>query len=402
MTSVRHLMDPAYAARRATEADDHWGGIDTAKVAMLCIADPFWPDDCTPEHVRAAAIESLQADGAHYSSPIGERALRVEIAKRVARVNGLEVDPDRNVTVAGGSVPLFVHAMRPFLEPGAQNEILTPTPSWVTNFEIGPLAGGVTVPVPTYPEDGYDLRIDEFARRLTPRTKLVLIANPNNPTATLYSRRALEQLAAFARENDLIVVTDQAFEDTVFDGCEMTEIAALPGMAERTILISSLSKGMALCGYRIGYVVASEEITDVLHSSAAHILGAPSTAAQAAAVAALREPQFVEAYRAEYRKRADAICAMLDTVPDLGYTKPQSGYYLWLDVSAFGNAREVTEYLLREASVLLNEGDTWGSSDHLRLVYSTFADRNRCLSAIERMVDAFARHPKAAVKGKSR
>lgn len=394
MTSVRHLMDPVYAARKATEADDHWGGIDTSEVALMCISDPFWPDDCTPDYVRDAAIASLRdGSGAHYSSPIGEPELRAEIAKRVARLNGIQVDPSRNITVGGGSVPLFIFAMRPFLEPGRANEILTPAPSWVTNYEIGPLSGGVTVPVPTYAEDGYDLRIDEFEKRLTPRTKMILIANPNNPTTTVYSRSALEGLAEFARSNDLIVVTDQVFEDVVFDGHEMTQIAAMDGMADRTILISSLSKGMALCGHRLGYVVASEEISDVLHSCAAHFLGAPNTVAQAAAVAALRAPEFLEEYRREYMARAEVICSMLDAVPNLKFQRPQSAYFLWLDVAAFGGARQTADYLLREAKVLTNEGDAWGSDTHLRLVYSNYADRQRCFDAISRIVDALKRHP---------
>ena len=168
MTSVRHLMDPVYAARKATEADDHWGGIDTSEVALMCISDPFWPDDCTPDHVRDAAIASLRdGSGAHYSSPIGEAELRTEIAKRVAHLNGIQVDPSRNITVGGGSVPLFIFAMRPFLEPGKANEILTPAPSWVTNYEIGPLSGGVTVPVPkrSVPKCCSPARLNRFPRR---------------------------------------------------------------------------------------------------------------------------------------------------------------------------------------------------------------------------------------------
>lgn len=392
-------MDPEYARRGTTGFFDLVTTFDESKVAMMCWADPFRPDDCTPEHVREAAIASLREGGQHYTLPIGDRALRVEIAAKLARVNGLTVDPDRNITTAGGSDGLLVYAMRPFMEPGARNEILTPVPSYVSNFEIGPLTGGVTVPVPTYEEDGHDLRIEEFERRLTPRTKLILITNPNNPTSTVYSRRALEQLAAFARDNDLVVVTDQSFEDLVFDGYEMTNIATLPGMAERTILICSLSKGMAMCGYRIGYVVASEEITDVLHSCVVQYVGAPNTAAQAAAVAALREPQFVERFRREYMARAEAVCDVLDSVPQLPYVRPQSGFFVWIDVSAYGNARDVARYLAHEAAVVPTEGDQFGSGTHIRLIYGAFADRRRCLDAVERLGEALRRHPIHAYAG---
>lgn len=389
MRSVRHLMDPAYADRQWNEVFDPAATFDPEKVALMLVTDPFEPDDCTPEHVREAAIASLR-DGtaAHYSSPIGERELRAEIAEKVARVNGLTVDPARNITVAPGADPLISFCARPFIEPGAGHEILVPAQSFNTNVEVGPLTGGVTVPVPTYEEDGYELRIEEFERRLTPRTKLIVITNPNNPTTTVYSRRTLEQLADFATANDLVVLSDQVFEETVFDGCEMTDIASLPGMAERTILICSLSKGMGLCGYRIGYAVASDEITHVLRGCVPYTFGAPNTAAQAAAVAALREPQFVEGYRREYMARAEAVCAMFDTVPGLTYTRPQSGYFLWINVSAYGSGAEVSEYLLREAAVLVG-----GMGDHIRLVYGAFADRRRCLDAVRRVVEALQRHP---------
>ncbi|MBS1870258.1 MAG: pyridoxal phosphate-dependent aminotransferase [Actinobacteria bacterium] len=365
--------------------------VDTSKVAVMAVSDPFDPDDCTPQHVRDAAVACLDGHGAHYSTPFGERDLRELIAEKVARVNGLEVDPDRNITVSPGADPLLTFCARPFLEPGAGHEILTPIPAFNSNLEVGALTGGVTVPVPTREEDGFELRMDEFERLLTPRTKLVLLTNPNNPTTTVYSRRSLEQLAEFAIANDLVVISDQAFEELVFDGHEMTDIAALPGMAERTIVICSLSKGMGLSGYRIGYAVASEDITDVLHSCVPHVFGAPNTVAQAAAVAALRDPGFVESYRREYMARAARICALLDTVPQLRYVQPRSGFCVWLNVAAYGGASTVAEYLLREAHVMVTEGGMFGSEDHIRLVYAAFAQRERCLDAVERVVDALRR-----------
>ncbi len=394
MASVRNLMDPEYARRRSAGGFfDLVSSIDLSEVAMLCWADPFRPDDVTPSHVREAAIASLRGDGAHYTLPIGARELRAEIAAKVARVNGLDVDPDRNITVAGGSEIGLLFGVRPFLEPGAANEVLVPAPSYVTNFDAAPLAGGVSVPVPTYAEDGYELRIDEFEHRLTSKTKAVILTNPNNPTTTVYRRDTLEALAAFIQANDLVLIVDQCFEDTVFDGTVMTQIAALPGMFERTILVASLSKGMALCGYRIGYIVACDEITDVLHACAMPYIGAPNTAAQAAALAALRRPEFMDGYRQEHMARAAAVCDILDGVPNLPYLRPQSGFFVWIDVSRYGGAHAVARYLAQEAAVVPSEGDQFGSADHIRLVYATFRDRDRCLMAVQRLADALARHP---------
>lgn len=391
--SVRHLMSPAYAGRGAVGQYDPDAIADPEHVAFMCLSDPFSPDDCTPEHVKQAAIASLRHGAAHYSSPYGERALRVEIAAKAARINGLDVDPDRNVLVAPGADPLLTFCAQPFLEPGAGHEILTPIPAFNSNLEVGALAGGVTVPVPTYEEDGFELRIEELESRLTERTKLILITNPNNPTGTVYGRDGLERLAAFAVANDLVVIADQAFEEVVLDGYEMTHVAALPGMEDRTITVCSLSKGMGLCGYRIGYAIASAEITEVLHSCAPHVFGAPNTAAQAAAVAALRDPGFAEEHRREYQARVGPVCALLDTVPNLPYVTPQGGYYVWINVSAYGDGERVSRYLLDEAAVLVNDGSVFGSGEHIRLVFSAFADRSRCLAAVERVADALRRHP---------
>jgi aspartate/methionine/tyrosine aminotransferase len=385
-------MDPVYAARKSAGFMDLGSAGGADDVTMMCWADPFRPDDVTPEFVKAAAIASVQSDGAHYTLPIGDRALREEIAAKFERVNGLVIDADRNVTISGGSDALLLFTMRPFLEPGARNEVLTPVPSYVCNFESA-LAGGVTVGVPTYPEDGYDLRIEEFEKRLTSRTRIVLITNPNNPTTTVYSRETLERLADFVRRNDLILIVDQSFEDTVFDEHEMVTAAALPGMFDRTITICSLSKGMGLCGYRVGYVVASDDITDVLHSCTVEYLGAPNTVAQAAAIAALRNPGFVEEYRQEYMGRVKSVLALLDTVPNLPYTMPQAGFYVWVDVSAYGGSTAVAQYLLDHARVAVSEGDRFGSADHVRLIYAAHADRQHCLDATERLVEALRSHP---------
>ncbi len=397
-TSIRRLMEPEYASRRSMgEYDPEIMlarlGVDPKKLAFMGISDPFEPDDCTPEHVRAAAIASLNDGGAHYGSPTGSRELRVLIAEKYSAMSGMEIDPDRHITVAPGADPLLTFCLRPFLEPGARHEILTPAPAFNSNYEVGAIAGGVTVTVPTHPEDDFDLRIEEFQRRLTPRTKAVLITNPNNPTGRLYSRRALEQLAEFATANDLVVVSDQCFEDIVFDGEEMTHIAVLPGMAERTIVIGSMSKNMALCGYRIGYAIASDEVSNVLHSVVPHVFGTPNTVSQAAVVAGLRDPQFIEDYRREFMARAEAITEMLGAVPNIRFPKPQGGYFLWIDVSAYGDSESVAKYVLDEASVLINPGGAFGGGEYVRLVYSAFADRERCLDAVRRIVDALARHP---------
>lgn len=389
-------MDPAYAPMVQEEGEKAIAFQMSLKdkPAEMNWADPFRPDDVVPEHVKQAVVESLNTTAAHYTFPIGDAELRREIAKRVERINGLKVDPDKNITVSCGSDNLFSFVMRPFLVPRENNEVMMPVPSYAHSFNVPPLIGGVSVEVPTYAEDGYDLRIEEFEKRVTDKTKMVIITNPNNPTSTVYKKESLERLADFVIRHDLIMVVDQAFEDTVFDGHPMTSIAALPGMADRTIIMGSLSKGMALCGFRVAYVVAPELITRVFHGSAVLFLGAPNTMAQAGAVAALKDSAFVETYRQEYMERARVLGEILRTIPHIHFDQPESGFFFWIDTSYYGTDQEVVEYLAREANVLVSGGSMCKDPAHIRLIYGALWNRGECVAAVERIKAALERHPR--------
>lgn len=394
MFDPRKYMDPMYVPMTAESDSFAFQMSLKEKPAEMNWADPFRPDDVVPEHVKKAVIENLNSMAAHYTFPVGDAELRREVAKRVEKINGLKVDPDKNITISCGSDNLFAFVMRPFLIPGQANEVMMPIPSYAHNFAVPPLIGGVSVEVPTYAEDNYDLRIEEFEKRVTDKTRMVIITNPNNPTSTVYKRETLEKLADFVIRHDLIMVVDQAFEDTTFDGHPMTNIAALPGMAERTIILGSLSKGMALCGFRVAYVVAPEVISRVFQSSAVLFLGAPNTMAQAGAVAALKDPSFMEAYRQEYMARAKILGDILRTIPHISFDEPESSFFFWIDTSYYGTDQEVVEYLAQEAGVLVSGGSMCKDPTHIRLIYGALRDRDACVAAVERIKAALERHPK--------
>lgn len=356
-------------------------------------ADPFRPDDVTPEHVKAAMTECLNTVGAHYTYPTGDPALVDEIVKKLRRVNGLDVMA-KNITVSCGSDNLFAFAMRPFLTPGEEYEVMMPVPSYAHNFSVPPLIGGKSVMVPTYPEDNYDLHIDEFEKRVTPKTRIVVITNPNNPTSTVYSRATLEKLADFVIRHNLMLIVDQAFEDTVYDGHEMVTAASLPGMWDRTITLFSMSKGMAMCGFRVAYIVACEKITRVFQATSVLFLGAPNTIAQAGAVAALRDPSFALGYRREFMERASAIDCILKEVPHISYSFPESMFILWIDISWYGPDDEVVRYIAEKANVLVSGGGMCGDPTHIRLIFGVFKDREKCLDAVRALRQALLDHPK--------
>jgi len=341
---------------------------------MLGWADPFFPDPCLPAHVVAAAKASLDGAGAHYSLPIGMPALRRAIAAKLAVRNGLEVDPDRELIVTPGSDTGLWQAMQIVLKPG--DEVLNPVPSYPSNIRNAELMGATSIAVPLDRANGFALDLDAMRASVTPRTKAILLTQPNNPTGTVHSREALLALAAIAAEHDLIVIVDQAFEDIVYEGRELVTFATLPGMCERTITVFSLSKGMAMSGFRVGYTVAPPEVMEILHGTAVNILGATNTAAQEAAAAALADPAFIDDYRHTYERRRTLAGEILGDIPGVVYRAPQGGLMIWLDVSGLGHSRDVADVLLREARIIVHAGETFGppGADFIRIMLSALRD----------------------------
>ncbi|MBC5738299.1 pyridoxal phosphate-dependent aminotransferase [Lawsonibacter faecis] len=398
--SVRRLMDPVYRDLRGVGFDGYEDFMKRTDLDFFTFADPFYPDACIPEHIKQGIYSSLESNAAHYTLPVGLDELRRAVAERVRRVNGIQVDHNKNIIITSGSDLSYNFAMRPFLTPGEENEVMAPVPSYTHNFVSPGLMGGKTVPVPTYAEDGYDLRIEEFERRVSAKTRIVSITNPNNPTGTVYKRETLERLAEFCIRHDLILFADQCFEEHTFDGYEMFNIINIPGMWERTILCNSFSKSMGLCGFRLAYLVAHEEIMSVLQACAVQYVGAPSTMIQCAGIAALRNNAFVEDMRREFQVRAEAAYRLLSDIPGVKCTMPQAGFYIWLDVGELGTSKEVCDYLLEQARVVVtsSDGDMWGPGTGrygVRIIYGSRRDRDECFGVLERIRQALLNYPKA-------
>jgi len=358
-------------------------------VTLMGWADPFYPDPSIPEHVMAAAVDSLRSGfPSHYTMPIGNLELRREIANKLRRDNGIDADPERNVLVTPGSDSGLFYAMMPFVGPG--DEVMVPDPSYPNNFLNPALFGGVTVSVPLREEEGYQPDVSEFRKRLTKKTKMVVLTHPNNPTTTVFRRKHLEELAAFIVENDLILVVDQAFENTIFDDIEYVNMAGLPGMWERTVTVFSISKGMGLSGFRVGYAVACDAIMDVLYGGCVSVLGATNTMAQVAAIAALRNDAFVAEYNAIHDRRRTRVFELLGEVRGVRMQRPESGFYSWVNVSSLGDSSDIASHLLNAARVAVNDGKNYGSqgAGHIRIIHGSLGDEGRAIDAIVRIRDA--------------
>jgi len=395
--TIRDKMTPGFAKLRGGLFSSYHALGDQG-VTLLGWADPFYPDPSLPEHVRRATIEHL-ASGfpAHYTMPVGDLELRRAIAAKLQRTNGIEADPERNIIITPGSDTGLYYAMVPFINPG--DEVLVTDPSYPSNFVNPELMGGTTVRVPIHPDNGYQLEVAEFERRLGPRSKMILLSHPNNPTTTVFRRPNLEALCRLIVERDLILVVDQAFESTIFDGIEFVSPATLPGMWERTVSVFSVSKGMGLSGFRVGYLVASDEVMDVLYGGAVNILGATNTAAQYGALAAFRDDRFVADYNRVHEHRRHLAYRIFNSVPGVCMQMPESGFYSWVDISRLGTSAEIVDYLVQEARVAVNDGSGYGygGEGYIRVIHGSLLDETKLLDALERMRAALSR--RAAERG---
>jgi len=332
---------------------------------LMCWADPFYPDPAIPEHIKKATIEGIESgESAHYTMPIGNMELKLELAKKFKNFNKLsQVNPERNILITPGSDSGLLFAMMPFLNPG--DEVLVPDPSYPSNFLNPKILGGITVPVPLDAKNNYQINIKEFEKRLSDKTKMILLTNPNNPTTTVLRRESLEILADFAIKNDLIVVSDQAFEDLIYDDIEFISIASLPGMWERTVTVCSISKGMALSGYRVGYIVADE-------------LGA---------IAAMKDQKFLKEYHKIFESRRKKVYELFNSIPGVSMSMPESSFMSWVNISKLGTSSEIYQYLIKEANVIVNEGTPYGAQGegYLRIIHGAYKDEKRLIQALNKI-----------------
>ncbi len=397
MTDIKKLMNSRFrdlegglfSSVSKADVGEGVGNLLSQGVDILAWADPFFPDPAIPLAVQNVMSEAI-ASGfpSHYSMPIGMKELREEIARKVRCQTGLTINPSRNVIVTPGSDSGLLYAMMPFI--GEGDEVMVPDPSYPSNFLNPKLLGGVTVPVPLDEKNGYALDIEEFEARLTEKTKMIVLTHPNNPTTTVFPPEQLEDLARFIIKHDLILVCDQAFEDHIFDEREFVAPATLEGMWERTVTVCSVSKGLGLSGFRIGYIFADDRIMDVLYGGAVNVLGASATITSIGALQALKEDEYLSSLTERHERRRVMAYKRFSSIPGVSMQMSESGILSWLDISRLGSAEEVVAYLLEHAAVLVNAGTPYGKQGegHIRIVTSCFAEDEKADEVFARMEKA--------------
>ena len=350
------------------------------------------PDFDTPERVKAAAVRALEQGHTKYTDTAGIPELRAAVGAKLRRDDGLDYEP-ADVIVSVGAKHTLYNICAVLVGPG--DEVLVPAPYWVSYTEQVRLCDGTPVIVPTDEALGFQLDVDALSAAVTPRTKLLILNSPNNPTGAVFSRAALEAVAALAVDRDLWVVSDECYAALSYEG-RVPSIATLsPEIKARTLVVQTCSKAYAMTGWRIGYAAGPRDIVRAMGDFQSQCTSNPATVAQWAAIEALTGPQDDVAKMAgEFDRRRRATIAGLNRIPGIRCAMPQGAFYAFPDVSGlfgrrFGDrplasSAGVTAFLLQEARVAVVPGADFGSDRHVRLSYATsFATIQEGLSRIE-------------------
>jgi aspartate/methionine/tyrosine aminotransferase len=345
------------------------------------------PDFDTPAHVRDAAKQALDDGATHYAPFPGIPELRQAIAQDVTRRKGFAADPSQVfVTVGGKGVMLY--AILGLIDPG--DEVIVPDPGYPIYESLTRFVGATPVPIPIRMEHDFRLDVEELAGLITPRTRLLIINSPANPTGGVLTRSDLERIAELAQEHDLWVMTDEIYGRILYDGAEHISIASLPGMADRTIVLDGFSKTFAMTGWRLGYAVVPESLKEVYGELVINTISCAPTFAQVGAVQALVGPQDdVDAMVVEFKARRDLVVAGLNAIPGIRAKTPFGAFYAFPDISGTGlSGAELAERLLTEADVCVLAGTAFGGvgTDHIRISYAN--SRENLTEALER-IDRF-------------
>lgn len=355
------------------------------------------PDFDTPAHIKEAGIEAIRQGFTKYTPVTGILELRAAVARKFQRDNGLDYTPEQ-ILVSSGAKESLYHAVMTLCEPG--DEVLIPAPYWVTYPEQVKLAGGTALVVETTAADGFRLTAAMLAAHATPRTKLLLLNSPSNPTGAVLTREDLRGIATFCVERDIMVIADEIYEKLVYEGEHVSIASFGPEIKARTVVINGASKGYAMTGWRIGYAAAEPAVIKAMSALQSHSTTHPAAMAQKAAVASLEGPQeAVETMRQEFRRRRDYVLERVAALPGVRVAKPAGAFYVFPNVDAvlgksldgrvLATDLDLADALLTGARVAVVSGTAFGAPGHMRISYATSQERIR--EGLDRIEDALAR-----------
>lgn len=354
------------------------------------------PDFNTPDHIKEAAKRAIDENFTFYTAVPGYMSLRKAVSRKLKEENGVDFAPEQ-IVVSNGAKQALCNVILASINPG--DEVLIPTPAWVSYVEMVKLARGTNVLVPTTLEDDFKITPQRLEEAITPRTRMILLCSPSNPTGSVYSRQELQALVdVIAKYPDIIVLSDEIYEHINFTG-SFTSLASFPEIADRTVIINGVSKAYAMTGWRIGYCAAPLWLAKAVNKLQSQYTSGCSSIAQKAAEAAYEGSQDCVHQMCEaFRRRRDLVVELACQIPGFECNEPQGAFYLFPRVTSFlgksdgettiNTSGELALYLLDKAHVATVDGAAFCLDGYIRLSYATSDDNIR--EAMRRIAEALA------------
>ncbi len=354
------------------------------------------PDFNTPNHIKTAAVKAIDNNFSFYTPVPGYMSLRKAISETLKKENGIDFAPEQ-IVVSGGAKQSLCNVVLAVVNPG--DEVVIPTPAWVSYVEMVNLAGGKSVEVPATIENDFKITPEQLRSALTPRTRLIMFNSPSNPTGSVYSREELQALVDVLDDYpDVLVLSDEIYEHINFTG-SFTSMASFEAIADRTAIVNGVSKAYAMTGWRIGFLAALLWLAKATSKLQSQYTSGACSIAQKAAEAAYTGPQeCVEDMRKAFERRRDLIVGLARTIPGWKVNEPQGAFYLFPEVSSYfgkrngdyviNNDSDLAMYLLQEAHVATVAGSAFCAPGYIRMSYATSDDNIR--EAMERIKSALA------------
>jgi len=332
------------------------------------------PDKDTPENIKQAAIRALENGATKYTPSVGLPELRRAISDKLKRDNHLDYSIDQ-ICVTSGAKPAVYSALRATIEEG--DEVIIPSPYWVSYPSMVQLCGGTPVFVETTAETGWKITAEQFANAMTPRTKMLILTTPHNPTGAVYSEEELRAIGEVAVEEDILILSDEIYEHLIYGGEKHVSMASLsPELYNLTITINGFSKSYAMTGWRLGYSAAPEGIAKAIKLIQDHTASNATTFCQYGAIEALNGDQtFIADLREEYDFRRQYVYDRLCKMPGVKVVEPKGAFYFFLDMSALGmSSLDLCSKLLERYKVAAVPGIAFGNDQAIRISYCTSLD----------------------------
>ncbi|MBD3261538.1 MAG: aminotransferase class I/II-fold pyridoxal phosphate-dependent enzyme [Candidatus Altiarchaeales archaeon] len=341
-------------------------------IVSLGVGEPDFP---TPDPLKWGAVSAIESDYTSYTSNWGLIELRERIAEKLLRENKVRVDPEDEVLVTSGTSEALDLVFRALLNPG--DEVLVPEPSYVSYKPCVWFSYGKPVGVPVREENEFELTAEDVEEKISGKTRALIVASPNNPTGSVIKPEALREIAQVAVDHDLWVVSDELYEDLMYDGRRHVSLASLPGMRERTITINGFSKGFAFTGWRLGYAAGPNEVVEAMMKIHQYTMLCAPTISQYAALESFKAKKHVKEMVREYDARRRLLVKGLNELPGIECITPKGAFYTFPSIKETGKTSEkYAEELLKKAKVAVVPGQTFGPAGegHIRCSYSVSKD----------------------------